>query len=120
MGICSFYYFLCCLQLLIMKKRPFSVFLIVLFMIISLFYSVILLLNLYNQINLVSRNITLLEFLKKSDVNYNKGCIKNFEEVCGPIKYIMLWPLPIPLPLSTDGFSFHNKVPENIDQSNCV
>lgn len=63
------------------------------------------------QIRNVSRNDTIYERLVvKSDPDapsrWDRGCWSNWEEVCGPRKYCLLWLLPIPLPAKEDGFGF--------------
>lgn len=37
---------------------------------------------------------------------YNRGCLNNFEEICGTRKFIFLWWLPIPIPKVIDGLSY--------------
>lgn len=46
----------------------------------------------------IAKNITSIErhHAKKVEIhNYSRGCLNNFEEVCGPPKYILCWPFPI-------------------------
>lgn len=49
----------------------------------------------------LSHNVTGIELYKatkenkKLPVSYDKGCFKNFSEVCGPKKYCPLWVIPI-------------------------
>ena len=55
----------------------------------------------------LSYNETTVERIKKKWVGrtnpYNKDCLSNWEEVCGPRKYLPCWLLPIRVPGAFDG-----------------
>lgn len=91
------------------------------FTITSLVMGYISLVNL-NQMLVQCRNITRNDttyekIVVKSDPDapseWDRGCWKNWEEVCGPRKFLLCWLLPVPLPMEQDGFSFTHEIGEN-------
>jgi hypothetical protein len=61
-----------------------------------------------------SRNVTLnqttfeaLRHLWTHQRNpYRRGCVSNWEEVCGSWKFFLFWIFPIPIPRVQDGFGY--------------
>ena len=75
--------------------------------IITLGFLFLLSQNVFGQLFLIGWNMTMVDRLKHWDRGqYDRGCLNNYEEVCGPRKYICLWWLPIPLPRTIDGFGY--------------
>ena len=62
--------------------------------------------NVAGQLRFVARNRTLVDYLRKRNTSFDRGCLNNYEDVCGPRKYLCLWWLPVPLPRSIDGFGY--------------
>lgn len=64
-------------------------------------------LNLVYILPRIARNQTMLEAMQKLDPSfYDRGFIRNCEEVFGSVYLFPLWFFPIPLPLPNDGFSY--------------
>lgn len=61
---------------------------------LSGFFSFIFSVQTLYQYAHVSVNVTLLESLKRQNRFYDRGCLNNWSEVCGPKKLICLWPFP--------------------------
>jgi hypothetical protein len=59
----------------------------------------------------VSFNTTIVEQLKgrwsERKNPYRRGCVRNWEEVCGPAACAPLWCCPFPLPRVENGFGYH-------------
>jgi hypothetical protein len=82
----------------------------------------ILLSNLVRQIIDVAHNVVLVDVLRRRPSNWDRGCMNNFEEVCGPRRFLPLWCVPVPLPRSIDGFGYGEMKPESeeSDQSDPI
>ncbi|OHT06886.1 hypothetical protein TRFO_24989 [Tritrichomonas foetus] len=50
--------------------------------------------QLYQQTFLIAKNILTLEMMKENHKDYDRGCLNNCEEVCGPKKYMLFWIFP--------------------------
>lgn len=71
------------------------------------FFGVTHVINLYGTFRRIAFNYTTIEQLLEVDLTfYDKGLLKNFEEVFGSIYLFPLWFLPVPLPLPVDGFGY--------------
>ena len=106
-GFYDLYYFILIIFQKFKGTYPLSIYEFIFQLVTSFLFGFLLLNNLRFHICLVSKNITYLESMKgKQYSEYDNGCMRNYEEVCAPRKYLPLWILPIPLPHTVDGFSF--------------
>jgi hypothetical protein len=76
-----------------------------------LFYPV-LIENFIRQICGVTRNRAFVDVLRQIPSNWDRGCLNNWEEVCGSKKFLPLWWLPVPLPQMIDGFEYEEMIPD--------
>ena len=61
----------------------------------------------HTQITNLCRNIIFTEVLLNRAGMYSSGSkLEGWIEICGPLKWILCWPCPVPLPESTDGISY--------------
>ena len=75
--------------------------------IITLFFSGIGYMQMFTQIRNICKNTLLVEMLSGTSGMYAHGkFMEGWIEVFGPLKYFPLWFIPIPIPPSTDGFSY--------------
>ena len=80
----------------------------ILYIFLTLSFTILCFYQFSLHISLTSFNITLLEYMsRKYSRSYDRGCFENWEEVCGDRQYSWFWCLPIPLPqTAVDPFKY--------------
>lgn len=86
--------FLHFLHLLVFHFRSYSIFFHIFTISLSGFFSFIFTAQMLYQYYHVSMNVTLLENMKGQNRFYDRKCLNNWSEICGPKKLICLWPFP--------------------------
>ncbi|OHT09000.1 DHHC zinc finger domain containing protein [Tritrichomonas foetus] len=67
----------------------------------------------------ISRNYLSIEIMKRQLIFYDNGCLNNWSEICGPTKYMFLWPFPcFSLTPTVDGFDYPEYTGPSISKNN--